>query len=47
LVHRAFWQHQKDVPAVVDVKINNTIKFWRYWICRKEESEVALRAKGE
>jgi len=36
LVHRSFWHHKKDVPADVDAKINNTIKFWRYWICRNE-----------
>jgi hypothetical protein len=38
LVQRSFWRHQKDVPATVDVKVSNTIKFWTYWICRKEES---------
>jgi hypothetical protein len=37
LVHGSFWYHQKDVPASVDAKINNTIKFWRYWICRRLE----------
>jgi hypothetical protein len=34
LVYQSFWQHQKDVPANVDLKITNTIKFWRYWVCR-------------
>ena len=42
MVHRAFWQHQKDVPASVDMKINNTIKFWRFWICRKEAVKSKL-----
>ena len=37
LVRSSFWRHDKDVPAVVDAKLNNTIKFWSYWICRKSD----------
>ena len=40
MVRRSFWRHQKDVPAAVDAKINNTIKFWRYWICRREPEDA-------
>jgi len=38
LVCSSFWRHDKDVPAAVDRKINNTVKFWTYWICRKKDA---------
>jgi hypothetical protein len=36
MVRRSFWHHQKDVPASVDIKVHNTIKFLTYWIYRRE-----------
>lgn len=43
-VYASFWKHGKDVPHEVDEKVFQTVKFLRFWLCKRGKVGQAASA---